>query len=270
MTREEMARFAVRATGVENVDAKKWMHLVTQAGIMSGVGKGDLAADKTTTRAEAVVVIEKTLKVKSGESLKADKYAVGAAEIYWHKTNIYTVMPEFFNDEFKNSMWDESQLELKTPDGKFYGVIDEVIAIDLSDPNDPNLSKVPNYKELKWNTVRQEGISIYKHPNSYLLYYKSHVVFNKDTSKYNNNMDLYVYGSSWPNVNGSFPDRLKFQAGELNHVANVIYKKSGDTNAFLIPKNGIITNGTFQLMAVAPCLEDIHNVIVKSKVPMKM
>lgn len=270
MTREEMARFAVRATGVENSDAKKWMYLVTQAGIMSGVGKGELAADKTTTRAEAVAVIEKTLQVKSGKTLKADKYAVGAAEIYWHKTNIYTVMPEFFNDEFKNSMWDESQLDLKTPDGKFHGVIDEVIAIDLADPNDPNLPKVPNYKELKWNTVDQEGISIYKHPDSYLLVYRSHVVFNKDKRKYGNTMDLYISGSSWPNINGSFPGMEEFQNGVLNHTANVFAKKTSDSNAFLIPKKGLLTDGTFELWAIVPCIEDIHNIIVKSKVPKKI
>ncbi|MBC8080099.1 MAG: S-layer homology domain-containing protein, partial [Gorillibacterium sp.] len=204
MTRQEMARMASRAIGEVNTDPKKWMYLVTKAGIMSGYGGGELGVDKTTTRAESVVVIERTLQVKAGAKLKADKYAVQAAEIYWHKTNIYTVMPDFFNTEYKDGIWDVKKMELKTPDGKFYGIIDEVIAIDLADPNDPNLSKVPHYKELKWDNLKRPitGISIYKHTDSYLLYYRSHVVYNKDTFKYGDRMWLSFMGTIWPNVNG--------------------------------------------------------------------
>lgn len=61
-----------------------------------GVGIGQIAPKGLTTRAQAIVVIERILSKNNGANLYADKYAVGSAEIFWHGTNIFTVMPEMW------------------------------------------------------------------------------------------------------------------------------------------------------------------------------
>ncbi|WP_223868941.1 S-layer homology domain-containing protein [Paenibacillus sp. UASWS1643] len=94
MTREEMARVAARTIGGTTKEDDKWMYLATKAGLIKGVGIGQIAPKGLTTRAQAIVVIERILSTNTGVSLDVDKYAVGSAEIAWHGTNIFTVMPE--------------------------------------------------------------------------------------------------------------------------------------------------------------------------------
>ena len=72
------------------------MYLATKAGLIKGVGIGQIAPKGLTTRAQAIVVIERILSKNTGASLDVDKYAVGSAEIAWHGTNIFTVMPEMW------------------------------------------------------------------------------------------------------------------------------------------------------------------------------
>lgn len=97
MTREEMSKLAVKALGYKNVEDKQWMYLASKDGIISGTAPGVISPTGATTRAQAIAVIERLLQVKSGKELPVDKYAVAAAEVYWHKTNIFSVAPEIFN-----------------------------------------------------------------------------------------------------------------------------------------------------------------------------
>ncbi|MCL6456417.1 MAG: S-layer homology domain-containing protein, partial [Gorillibacterium sp.] len=269
MTRLEMARMAVRATGEKNTDAKKWMYLVTKTGIMSGYGGGELGTDKTTTRAEAVVVIDRVLKVKAGGKLVADKHAVSQAELAWHKTNIFTVMPDFFAGEIESRKWDPNNLDLKTPDGKFYGVLDTVVAIDLADPNDPNLKELPDINKLKWFNYRVNddgvpgGYPVMQYKDSYILLFKTHVVYNNNKAKYGD----FMFSS----INGiKMLDKAALEKGKLNSIAGVFLKKSSDLPAFIIPKKGLQTRGDLQLIIMDSSMQPFSKIVVGSIVPEQM
>ncbi|WMT42058.1 S-layer homology domain-containing protein [Paenibacillus sp. D2_2] len=145
ITRQEMARIAVRAIGQSTSENDKWMYLATKSGLITGLGKGVLGKDKTTTRAQSVTIIERILKVNAGETLPVDKYAVSNAELAWHGTNIFTIMPEVFvSDESKlkgrtvEELWNEEMMTITSKDGKYKAQLEALIAIDMEDPNDPN------------------------------------------------------------------------------------------------------------------------------------
>ncbi|UNK21091.1 hypothetical protein MNQ98_14215 [Paenibacillus sp. N3/727] len=55
-----MARVAARAIGETKKENDKWMYLATKAGLIKGVGIGQIAPKGLTTRAQAIVVIERT------------------------------------------------------------------------------------------------------------------------------------------------------------------------------------------------------------------
>ena len=68
MTREEMAKLAVKALGYQNVEDKQWMYLASKDGIISGTAPGVISPTGTTTRAQAIAVIERLLQVKAARS----------------------------------------------------------------------------------------------------------------------------------------------------------------------------------------------------------
>jgi len=87
MPRHEMAKVAINALGksVENT-GKDWeyknavMRQAVNLGIIHGMGNGNLAPDGTTTRAQAVVVIQRMLTLKNGGTLPVDPSAQEAAK----------------------------------------------------------------------------------------------------------------------------------------------------------------------------------------------
>ena len=154
MKRSEMARMAVRAAGQNTEDDLEWMYLATKAGLIQGVdATGSLDVDGTTTRAQAVTIIERILAVKDGRgeeiAAQADKHAVNRAAVLWRKTNIFEVMPEFFGSKVI-SPWDTNKLVVETPDGLYKGEVEKIIAIDFGDPNDPHRNVLGDIGELKW------------------------------------------------------------------------------------------------------------------------
>ncbi|ULL17941.1 S-layer homology domain-containing protein [Paenibacillus sp. H1-7] len=144
MTREEMARIAVRATGQANYDAKKWMYLATSKGIITGMdSSGTLGPEQPTTRAQAVTVIRRIMKIREGASLPTDKYAVSSAEVYWHKTNVFTMLPRYFTKVRKDERFRDEMLTSSAWDGNVTCSVDQYVVVDMDDPNDPNRSLVP-------------------------------------------------------------------------------------------------------------------------------
>jgi len=118
LTREELARLAVRAIGVQNEVPTKWMYLATEKGILAGLNEfGTLGEKKTTTRAQSVAVIERILNLKSGQILPVDKHAIANAEILWHKTNMMTVLPSYFSTPVKNRWEDVEKAMTQVTDG---------------------------------------------------------------------------------------------------------------------------------------------------------
>jgi hypothetical protein len=149
ITRDEMARLAVRSTGEKNTDALKWMYLAASKGIINGMDdQGTVGADQPTTRAQAITVIERMLKLQAGEKLPLDKYATSAAEIAWHRTNVYTMAPEYFGDAKKRNepfYWDKTRVESELG----YSEIEKYVVVDMGDPLDPNRKLIP--ENMVWN-----------------------------------------------------------------------------------------------------------------------
>ncbi|MEJ8304482.1 S-layer homology domain-containing protein [Saccharibacillus sacchari] len=260
MTREEMARVAARAIGEKTSENDKWMYLATKSGLIQGVGKGQLAPQGLTTRAQSVVIIERILSVNTGTELDSDLYATGAAEILWHGTNIFTVMPEMFvtpDSDWKNKgkssieeMWNEKNMTITSKDGLYQGKLDALIAIDLADPNDPNRALLGNVNTLKWYNNRPTVTNLFvkDQKNSYVLYFKGGPVFNKDTKKYLkiDRLQYNILGFDSPNLNAFFNE------GKLNKVASVYRNNDGDIPAMIIPKRGTIQTSDILIQLNTP------------------
>lgn len=150
MTRAEMSRLAVRGSGQTNEDDKKWMYLATKAGLINGLDdRGTLGEDESMTRAQAVTIIERILAVKSGKTLESDKYAISEAEILWHKTNILTMLPQYFMRQYldyPNDKIDTSKFKYVGENG--YSEVEKYVVVDLDDPNDPNRKYIP--ENVRW------------------------------------------------------------------------------------------------------------------------
>ncbi|MBO9604367.1 MAG: S-layer homology domain-containing protein [Paenibacillaceae bacterium] len=243
ITREEMAMLAVRAA-VKDVrdavayDKKKYMYAATKAGLIQGMDdRGTLGMDQPTTRAQSVMIIERILTVNSGGELSGDKYAVSTAELAWHKTNIFTVMPEFFDfakvDE--GHEWNPDNLFVETPDGQFRGELDAMVAIDLTDPQDPNRKLLPKLDQMQWYkwTSRTQGYPITNYPDSYIVIYQSHVDYNKNKDVYADIDHIYA-GMAGLGAPESLDEA--FMAGELNRATDIFLNRIGDTMAIIVPK----------------------------------
>lgn len=243
MTRQEMARMAVRAAGEKNEDAKKWMYLATSKGLIQGMDDtGRLGEEETTTRAQSVTIIERVLTVRSGGTLPTDKYAINRAELAWHKTNILTMMPQFFSKPERitdlqgnllSEGWEADNMFVATPDGLYRGEIDALIAVDLDDPNDPHRNLV-DISSLKWQNINGRTLPpVSELRNAYLLINQSRVVFNHNTNLYAN-WDFVAMGMS-----GFVMDIEKQKQGILTtpHATTTKDFMEGTTpHIFVVPK----------------------------------
>lgn len=249
MTREEMARVAVRAVGEKNEDAKKWMYLATKAGLIQGTDDtGTLAVEGKTTRAQSVTIIERILDVKAGKTLPADKHAVSRAEVLWHKTNIFTVMPQYFGNVHPGGMWNPDDLFIESGDGLYRAELDELLAIDLEDENDPYLSEIQPVEELKWyNYVSSKNSpSLTMGIPAYVLIHKGPVVFNHDSNIYGERGGVAL------NILGAENDDWgSLEKGTLNGLTKVFRTKAGDLPMSIFPKK-MKTDGDIMLDLYTP------------------
>lgn len=137
MSRYEMARMSAKATGEHNTEENKWMYLATKAGLIKGTDDtGTLDVEGTTTRAQAVTIIERILDIKAGKTLPADKHAVSRAEVLWHGTNIFTMWPRYFSEKDINK-FDISKFQWDSNDGIYHEEVMYYVVVDNEDPNDP-------------------------------------------------------------------------------------------------------------------------------------
>lgn len=254
MTREEMARVAVRATGEKNDDVKKWMFLATSKGLIQGLDDtGTLGEELPTNRAQSVTIIERILSVRSGATLPADKHAISRAEVKWHKTNIFSVMPQYFGNLYPGTSWNPDDLFIKTPDGLYEGVLDEIVAIDLEDPNDPYLNYLPDISTLKWHNLKvkpdgsKDGFPVSEYRNSYVLYFKGREIKSDDSSIYAD-----FHGFLPKALYGAVSQDIKaFVNGELNSTASVFVQTLTDVPAVIVPKR-LYTDEYLHISIYAP------------------
>ncbi|WP_334077270.1 hypothetical protein [Paenibacillus sanfengchensis] len=249
ITRKEAARIAARAVGERTEDDAKWFYLAAKKGLMTGLGQGRLGEQEAVTRSQAVTMVERIRKVRQGVSLPVDKYAVSSAELAWHGTNIFTVMPEVFvasEEQLKGrpveELWRKDQMVVDPGNGKYKSELEALIAIDLADPHDPNLKLLPPLKEVKWdyfpssvNGVPTKYIPVKKLPPSYFLMFKGKEIYNKDTRLYSSNSNGPNYG-----IFGIESPDLKafYEKGVLNSLGSLFHKKSGDIPGYILPKKG--------------------------------
>lgn len=178
ITRYEMARVAARAIGESTDEDKKWMYLATKNGLIHGHPGGVLAEEETSTRAQAVAVIERILTVKAGGTLPVDKYAISSAEIAWHKTNILTMLPQYFAYDY-NKFGAKFKDNLMRQEGKIgYSEVEKYVVVDMDDLNDPNRSLIP--PNARWMFRDGNKITHYTDvpTNSYALFSVNHMVLD--------------------------------------------------------------------------------------------
>ncbi|MEF3304218.1 S-layer homology domain-containing protein [Paenibacillus sp. GYB003] len=156
IARVDMAKISVRAVNSkwhkQEMTEGEALYESTKVGLIQGMDDaGTLAPLGQTTRAQSVTSIERVLALQAGKTLPVDKYATSNAEIEWHKTNIFTVMPQYFLRDYLDHgrNVDVSKMRFEAENG--YSEIEKIIAIDLDDPNDPNRALIP--KNVRWKTL---------------------------------------------------------------------------------------------------------------------
>jgi hypothetical protein len=80
MTRMEMVHMAARAIEQVGTDNYDFLYIAVKNGLLSGTGNGKLDPEGTTTRAQALTVLDRIDKVRSGQTLKVDTVALKNAE----------------------------------------------------------------------------------------------------------------------------------------------------------------------------------------------
>lgn len=256
ITRVEMAKLSLRATdkSLQNpamqMDKDSVMYNAAKKGLIQGLGRGELSPEKTTTRAQSVTVIERILTVIGGGTLPIDKYAVSNAEIGLKKTNIFSMAPEIFGG-VQAVKWDPENLFIASSDGKYKGVIDSLILIDMADQNDPNRSLLGDIDSLQWLTGAGPGKDrfVKDYPDSYVLVFNMRNELNQDSEK-------YVADIPRLSIPGFIsPDEDALRKGTLNTLEFVYRIIPGDMMVYIIPKHGYMTNGEIDIKLNVPTRE---------------
>ncbi|WNR43160.1 S-layer homology domain-containing protein [Paenibacillus roseipurpureus] len=257
MTRMEMARVALRAADKDYQDPAaitndpSMMYNATKLGLIQGLSGGQLGEDEVTTRAQSVTIIERILSVKDGGKLEVDRAAVGNAELVLKRTNIFTMMPEFFGGkQYSGEEWDVSKLTLETDDGLWKGSFDQIIAIDLANPNDPNKYLLGDMDDLHWYDLKSEKTSpLVKngYMDSYVIYFKGHVDYNKDTEIYNDSAKEPGF-----DLNGFNSTARELVEHKLTGPASLFHKELGDIPAFIMSKLDVKLDNHLRVKMYAP------------------
>ncbi|PZT51914.1 hypothetical protein DN757_30210 [Paenibacillus silvae] len=80
MKRMEMVHVAARAIEQVGTDDYDFLYLAVKHGLISGTGNGNLDPGGTTTRAQALTVVDRIHKVRGGQTLQVDTVALKNAE----------------------------------------------------------------------------------------------------------------------------------------------------------------------------------------------
>lgn len=263
ITRQEMMRLVVRATrpDLQHMEVvitdKAVIYQAVKTGLIQGLDRGALGLDQATTRAQAMTVVDRVLQANKGEGDKliVDKHALNLAELELRKTNIFMVMPEIFGGP-QGVKWDPDNLSVETEDGLYKATMDQIVAIDLEDPDDPNLGLLGDLDTLKWYTGRMANSLYVKdgYMNSYVLYFKGHVDFNNDTSIYKETSKQPVFSTRGFKL-GEPSDYLN---GILSSTAPLFRDTPTDMPALIISKNSVL-NSQVSIVISAPAIPPANN-----------
>lgn len=154
ITRLETARIAVRAVDRSLRDAKdkELMYEATKRGLITGVANGELGKEESSTRAQAVVIIDRVLQALAGQTLKMDKRAASYAEVELRGTNMET-------------MWGGKMYPLPLKEDLSYevkGTFEQVLIIDLDDKDSPYRGWVPELLKIDGNPWKGDYLIAFK------------------------------------------------------------------------------------------------------------
>lgn len=138
---EPLQRYEMSILSVRSVDKTLKGSMVdsTRMGLIHGVSRTDLDVYGTSTRAQAITIIERILAAKNGEKLQVDKYAASAAEIAATGSNVGTMLG--LKSKNVGNSWSAGQGAKVT--------LDQVIIADPSDENDPYMEYIDT---SHWNS----------------------------------------------------------------------------------------------------------------------
>lgn len=127
--------------------------------------------------------------------------------------------------------------------------MDQIIVIDLADQLDPNLHLLGDVETLKWfnQTSQDSSPHIRYFHNSYILYFKGTIDYNKDTTKYDESIKTVL-----PVMKGFAGDVTELNKGVLNQPAVVFRNHVGDVPAIIVPKTGYTMTNTITIGIAAP------------------
>lgn len=131
---EPLQRFEMAMLSARSVDnaLKGSMLDAVKLGLIQGVNTTDLAPYSTSTRAQAITIIERILSAKKGEKLPVDKYAISQALIETTNSNVEYVLG--LKPQNIGETWSAGQGATVT--------LDQVVIADPSDENDPYMSYI--------------------------------------------------------------------------------------------------------------------------------
>ncbi|MDU0204092.1 S-layer homology domain-containing protein [Paenibacillus sp. MAH-36] len=172
---EPLQRFEMSILSVRSVDKTLKGSMVdsTKMGLIHGVSRTDLDVYGTSTRAQAITIIERILATKNGENLQVDKYAASAAEIAATGSNVGTMLG-----------LKAREVGTEWPYGTGVTVkLNQLIIADPSDPDDPYMKLINMdswYRETDKNknivvlayftvTVSESGVNKYRELHPYQL-----------------------------------------------------------------------------------------------------
>ncbi|RED55693.1 hypothetical protein [Cohnella lupini] len=178
ITRTEVAKLTVIASkkhmigSKEKPDDLKWFYLAMSNGIMTSFSEVDrLGKYEKVTIQEAQAICTRFSQVLDGNTLPIDKRATSVAEIMWHRTNMMTMFNHYlynlydekgqvigtkkkgthedpYRQQTTRASWDYL---LTSADKQYQTEMTGLYVIDLDDPKDPYLNKIPGrLNEFYW------------------------------------------------------------------------------------------------------------------------
>ncbi|WP_282942998.1 S-layer homology domain-containing protein [Paenibacillus sp. RC67] len=245
-----------------NMEPKQMVYESVRRGLMTGTSSTELSLDSTTTRAQAVVVIERVISYNAGESLPIDRHTLEVAEVFWHSTNLFTVWSNFLGIENANK-FDTTKLHIETD--FFVGDITGLYIIDANDPD-----------SLYWDKIQYPLSELYRksYKDAYPVedtkdaYYIVHSISENEIENSQHRALINI------SINGVGEDPVAyFNAGDVSAMRERLENGSFEVKEVLllrkhtVPKVGEAShqiNGKYfdSKVAVPICIVPKYNVLV--------
>lgn len=258
ITRGDVAQTVVRATSStspigKNFSRDRMIYEATKRGLLTGNAIGALDLEKEITRAQAITVIERVLAYNNGTELQSEKRAMAQAEVLWHRTNVFTMWREYLSNKYdrlgniiekavspEDSFDSGDNFVFQMKDGSHKVELTGLYIIDLEDPDDPFLDKLPALKkELFWaGRLNDKRFNIQSYPQSYVVVWNQNVISNDYSPQFDNGLLQISIRGIGKEIN-YYKHRDVFdrrENGELMGVTHLGSEKSMSARALIIPK----------------------------------